>query len=509
MAQAESLGITDVVLCSGARNAPIVRALEEYSLPIYDFFHESEAGFFALGLAKAGRFPLVVCTSGTAVSQALSSCAEAYYDNQFILFATADRPSIYRGTGAPQTMHQTGLFQDFVSYSLDWEKPEDIKSLEIPMDQPLHINLCFDSPLWWGEEESRKEENQSIFLNRKPNSEQRFLPSDLDLDKPLFVLSRLSLKERQLLKSFLKHNAILAYVEKTAGLNQGDFHPDTVLLPFESYLSKSELEKWEVDSVVHFGGVPTCRLWRDLASETLKLTVKSFGRGRFSGLPQVSRQRLTSDALLALEPKYTLKIDSARLRDINEKKKLFSLLLEKYPRSELGLYYQLSQKIKKEDFVYSANSSSVRHLDLLPFFSDSPISVNRGLNGIDGQISSLLGEFEASDKSRAIGFYGDLSFLYSQSGLWASKFLKDHKAVHLFVLNNNGGRIFDKFFPKNPFQNPHEIALQGFCKAYGADYQLGLPDNLEDNNARLKIYELIPREQESKEFQKEWNELWQ
>ena len=65
------IGIQDVVLSPGSRNAPLSIAFYEAEnmglIKLHVRIDERGAAFFALGIAKAtGRYVPVVCTSGTA-----------------------------------------------------------------------------------------------------------------------------------------------------------------------------------------------------------------------------------------------------------------------------------------------------------------------------------------------------------------------------------------------------------------------------------------------------------
>ncbi len=61
-------GVTDVVLSPGSRSTPFVlealRLRDQGALALHTVLDERTAGFFALGLAREGRLPVCVCTSG-------------------------------------------------------------------------------------------------------------------------------------------------------------------------------------------------------------------------------------------------------------------------------------------------------------------------------------------------------------------------------------------------------------------------------------------------------------
>lgn len=101
-------GADTLIVCAGARNAPLVLNLPiESGFKIYQFFEERSAAFFALGLIRASAKPVaILTTSGTAAAELLPAVIEAHYQGLPMILVTADRPKAYRGTGAPQTIQQ-------------------------------------------------------------------------------------------------------------------------------------------------------------------------------------------------------------------------------------------------------------------------------------------------------------------------------------------------------------------------------------------------------------------
>lgn len=137
LATLRNLGVKDFVVCGGSRNAPLIAALtgpDTYTT----FVDERSAAFFALGRAKRDERPVaVVTTSGTAVGELLPATIEAFYSGVPLILVTADRPARFRGTGAPQSIDQAGIFGGYATTAIDgWSQRT-----------PLHINIEFDEPL--------------------------------------------------------------------------------------------------------------------------------------------------------------------------------------------------------------------------------------------------------------------------------------------------------------------------------------------------------------------------
>ncbi|MBC6446459.1 2-succinyl-5-enolpyruvyl-6-hydroxy-3-cyclohexene-1-carboxylic-acid synthase [Actinokineospora xionganensis] len=107
--------VRHIVLCPGSRNAALSFALHKASLAGVLTLHvrvdERSAAFFALGIGKAtGRPAAVVCTSGTAVANLHPAVLEAHHCGIGLLLITADRPPELHGTGANQTIDQRNIF---------------------------------------------------------------------------------------------------------------------------------------------------------------------------------------------------------------------------------------------------------------------------------------------------------------------------------------------------------------------------------------------------------------
>lgn len=105
-------GIRDVVISPGSRSTPLVLAAHHHpSLHCHDVIDERSAAFYALGRAKVdGRPPLLLCTSGSAGAHYLPALVEARQAFVPLLVLSADRPLELDQCGANQTIDQPGLY---------------------------------------------------------------------------------------------------------------------------------------------------------------------------------------------------------------------------------------------------------------------------------------------------------------------------------------------------------------------------------------------------------------
>lgn len=107
---------------------------------------------------------------------------------------------------------------------------------------------------------------------------------------------------------------------------------------------------------------------------------------------------------------------------------------------------------------------------------DVKMFANRGLNGIDGFVSTTRG-IAAASKTSTFALCGDLTFLHDQGGLLDAA--RRGFDVTFVVLNNNGGGIFS-FLPQaklpehfeEVFGTPQDVDLALLCKAHGVEHRL-------------------------------------
>lgn len=163
-------GVRDAVLCPGSRSAPLAFALARADtagrVRLHVRVDERSAAFLALGLAKSGRPVPVVTTSGTAVANLHPAVLEAAHSGVPLLLVTCDRPAELRGTGANQTTDQVGIFGSAVRLFRDVGAPEDrpgqVASWRSVVCRaviaatggasrttpgPVHLNVAFREPL--------------------------------------------------------------------------------------------------------------------------------------------------------------------------------------------------------------------------------------------------------------------------------------------------------------------------------------------------------------------------
>ena len=149
----------------------------------------------------------------------------------------------------------------------------------------------------------------------------------------------------------------------------------------------------------------------------------------------------------------------------------YPLKTEEFSEKEAVRLFELSLEDMEYDFhVHYANSMEVR---LGCMYAEHFIWCNRGVNGIEGSVSTAAG-FSLATDDMVFCVTGDLSFFYDQNSLWNSS-LKGN--LRVLLLNNGGGAIFSKLKGLdveadefNAISGRHNANARGICEQNDIGY---------------------------------------
>ena len=473
-------------LCPGGRSAPLISVVSQAKgLEVFSFFEERAAGFFALGRCRRDKRPCaVITTSGTAVAELLPSVIEAYYSHVPLVLITADRPSSYRNTGAPQSINQPGIFSHYVQSSWDLEKNTDFDLSSWDRLTPCHINICFDEPLI-DKKNIKQIKAPEIFSTHTPSQrstttthwntslakqEKQIESFFSKVTKPLCIVSELPETVRQKIENTLSFFACPIYAEALSGLRESPkLHP-FILKSGENFLNWLVLNK-KIDGIIRIGRRPCTRFWRDLENTFSFMPILSVSDQAYSGLSR-SPPVVSFPSFFQWSPTYK---KSSEQKEIFAEDKLRSQfltqLMDKHPLSEPALVKQLFKKIPSRSLLFLGNSLPIREWNLAADYQpDKQLKYtgNRGANGIDGLLSTFFGICEKSRQNWCL--IGDLSCLYDLSAPWILQQLNQSTKFFLVVLNNGGGQIFSSLFSNPIFLNSHNLQFKQWAKMWNLNY---------------------------------------
>ncbi len=444
-------GLRDVVISPGSRSTPLVlAAAQREELTLHVRLDERSAGFFALGRALATKTPVaVIVTSGTAATELHACVAEADLAFVPLIVVTADRPPELHGVGAAQTIEQGRLYGEMVRL---FEEPGvaryDLASSWRPLANrlwhfatgeslaagPVHLNAAFVEPLMGTPVELP--ERESVVVFRAPDEH---LPDVATFD--VAGQSVLCVVGRGVSKEVIDECHQLDWVVLGDATAQGSLAYFDALLRCDDFV-----ERVRPDLVVRLGGVPASKVLADQLRAWNLRTVALSGAGfvadpdhliheTYAGLPHHDYAPLKANHDYA-----------ATWRRASDD---VATWLETAERDESVL----NEPLVARAVVAASNASGaalvvgssmpVRDVEWWAPSRECATYANRGVNGIDGVVSTALG---VAVGSKALGLVGDLTMLHDVSGL-VEGLGNGRGSCVLVVVDNRGGGIFS-FLPQ-------------------------------------------------------------
>jgi 2-succinyl-5-enolpyruvyl-6-hydroxy-3-cyclohexene-1-carboxylate synthase len=121
------------------------------------------------------------------------------------------------------------------------------------------------------------------------------------------------------------------------------------------------------------------------------------------------------------------------------------------------------QKLPAGSTLHLGNSSAVRYAQLFPLPEGIHVECNRGVNGIEGSVSTAAGHALAEPERLHFLIIGDLSIFYDLNGLLMAQQCPN---LRILLLNNQEGGIFGTL-PGMPdcsaIRAPHAESIAGWC----------------------------------------------
>ena len=458
------LGISDVVLSPGSRNAPLSIALYEASekglINLHVRIDERGAAFFALGISKASaRYVPVVCTSGTAVANYYPAVLEAHHSDINLLLLTADRPARLRKTGSNQTTDQNKLFGTFVRASFDTDKDLDL-SKALSGSGPVHINLQFDEPLL---NQDNSDWLSGIRVKTQETGKAEVIEINTDSKKSLVIVGHdragFSVAE---IEKFASDLAAPLIAEDPLLFDGAIAHAPIVLSDERARVALVE------ETVFVIGRTTLSRSINAYIQGAKKVIVID------PRTENIDTSR-TSDEIYTQIPrvKEPLDIDQS-WHDLWKKfEALAAIALSVLPEwSEPELATVIAEELEDDTALFISSSRPVRDFESFAVPRSGLITyANRGLAGIDGNISTALGV--ATQHSESYAVIGDLAFLHDVSAL--ANPTKDNLTI--IVVDNDGGGIFSTLGQRGSkgfetiFGTPHGIDISSVVKGFGISSQ--------------------------------------
>ena len=445
-----SRGVRDVVLAPGARNAPLSYECFEADriglLRLHVRLDERTAGFLGLGLAKGAGGPVaVVTTSGTATANLHPAVLEAWHAHVPLIVITASRPRSVINTGANQSADQDQLFGRHVrGYAGLSDEALDHRTWRFEMARvmtaaigsrtrmpgPAQLNVEFSEPLIPAEFAWPPPAPDLVITASNTAAEPMPLS---DGAQTVIIAGDCRPDLGSTVAVLAAQAAVPLFAEPSSNARRGE----AALSTYRLLLSSTVAE--EIERVVVFGRPTLSRpVSQLLARNDVELVVVSeyadwIDPGRAASL--------VTDAVRIPPPADRNWFDAWNEADLVVRGRLDDLLAAQPYFTGPALAAAVWAALDADDALFAGSSNPIRDLDLAPINSASPlVYANRGLSGIDGNVSTAAGIALALERPTH-ALLGDLTVLHDATGLVIGG-EEPRPDLRLVVANDDGGSIF-------------------------------------------------------------------
>lgn len=466
-------GVRHAVLTLGGRSAAMALALQQdQAFECFTRIDERGAAFLALGIARMTDRPVaVVTTSGSAVANLLPALTEAAAWGTPLVLVTCDRPHDERAGGGPQSSDHLGLCAAMVEAARDLPMPSGapaaIRGLRADLCEILRF--CLPGPTRGPVQINVPLTGRVASLDEDPDWQPRSLPPDPA--EPLRGPSTPRAAVEPLLPALGARAGLRGLIvagpeapvpaewvaelagttgypllaDATSGLRR-PAAPNLVTLADILVLSPA-LAAQPPELIVQVGAAPVSH------------TLHAYLRRQCAPVLRIVRRPIEAD-FLHHEPLTLVAPQQAALRrlgaalapgDAAWRQSWLGAQAEAEARREAALTVAgwgdaqaaaIACAAPGFDLTLLANSMPVRLGNLFcePSPDAHPILCNRGVNGIDGTLSTFFGAL-AGHGGRGLAILGDQAMLHDLASLEPLPERRLDGCICLF--NNKGPGIFD------------------------------------------------------------------
>lgn len=498
----KAFDINRIVISPGSRHFPLTHSLEaDNFFELYSVVDERSAAFFALGIIQRTNDPVAVCcTSGSAVTNYGSAVSEAYYQHLPLLLITVDRIPELLSQKEDQMIRQDNLFHEFIKYhgnlpmirteTDEWYANRIINEALIELHRygkgPVQINF-------------------PVFEHNTDTFEVKVLPKVRKISYNNFETSSAIWMEA--VQKLLNKKVIIVWgqsVEITDNLRKSatrfcEIFDAVILtdyisnctcsntikntLPLLPALSISERKSLRPDIVITIGG-------NVVFNGEIKGFIKSEGNDienwqvgpngdvcdPFRHLTEIFEMNENSFFQRIIAAYDDIDVNKATPRTDyfdNWHQVSISIVEPDVEFSQLQVIGKLIKSLPKNSILQLSNSNTIRMGHLFNLDKTIRCFANRGVNGIDGCMSTAVG-YASNSKDLVFLIIGDLTFFYDMNALW-NRHLSDK--LRILLVNNEGGAVMHmpfnpeigKILP-NHTSAGHTTSAKGWVESIGVNY---------------------------------------
>ena len=357
---------------------------------------------------------------------------------------------------------------------------EALNAVRLNDGSPVHINVPISEPLFEYNVPKLPDERNIFMLHATTDY---FSVHEMAVD--FFRGKKLMIVLGQLIPEFMgnSHEAIKTLKKVTVVL-QEKLADDSICpaQPIDEVLKMiGDDEAYRPDHLIYIGGTIVSKQLRQFLRKCeCKMSIIANESGEFCDTFMHTTEIIQGSAedvigIFANESEDVKKKDFVNLWNKAFDKALAIRKTIKPRFSQMLAVKAFHEKMREEAIdgeMFYGNSTAVR---LGNIFSDQYIYVNRGVNGIEGSLSTAVGYAIAHQEEEDVYcVIGDLSFFYDQNALWNESLPPN---LSILLLNNGGGGIFHQLsgLERSPYRDSaiaaqHTTTAEGICQTHDIVY---------------------------------------
>ena len=466
-------GIKHLVLSAGQSNYPFVHSVEEDPyFTCYSVVDERSAAFFALGIAQEVGEPVAIsCTASTACCNYYSAVVEAYYQKIPLLVLTSDRDLRRRGQLDNLTINQDEIYGGMCKKEVvlpdinsDGDRRYCVRMINEALIElthrdkgPVHINMPSYMKNNAVDVEELPEVPRIYLHETKDYAEWAQKAEVLKKAKRIMVVcgqhDNFTEEEYKYMDMFHERYNCVFVGEHTANMKK----PYLVNMnPILATTSGGPLQALTPDVFITLGTHSQIGWFRYLQMENMGEHWSISENGAL--IDSINKLTDTFECTVAEFFKYFAEAAPEQTNDKGFesawKKASEGVSCPELPLSHVFAIQQMAKRLPEEGLLHMSIQNSVRLMQYFNVSEKMKCYCNLGALGIDGSMSTFLGQATASDKPAYL-LIGDLSFFYDMNSL---RIRHVKKNVHIMLQNNGGGVEFYQNNGNMPWLDAHTSA---------------------------------------------------
>ncbi len=454
----KKFGISKVVVSPGSRHNKLINSLQADSFfKLYLVVDERSAAFFALGLIQECGEPVAItCSSGTACMNYGSAIVEAFYQRLPLLVLSSDRVPELLNQCEDQMYDQASTFITCTKYHCqlpvidtsrdEWYCNRIINEALIELTHhgrgPVHINIPFAAHHGTAYDVKQLPDARKITIHQLPmnNKEWEKMSSRLKDKKVMIIwgqaVNPLHDVETSESKFAEKYNAVVL-TDKMSNCHAKNSIINTTITM--KIMKEQQAPALQPDIVISIG-----------ANYIFNNEIKAYLKKGNAEHWQVGREDKVCDPFHTLTDIFEMPEDyffqmltdncSSQTKNTYYEgwKEIADLpTLPDMQYCELYAITKLMSQLPNDCDLQLANSQTIRMAHYIPIKEGIRVNCNRGVNGIDGSMSTAVG-FGANNNRPLFYISGELSFFYDMNSL-SIRHLSPK--TRILLINNSGGAV--------------------------------------------------------------------